>query len=414
MVEWIFSEKTACRSCGGSALEDVINLGELYVSSFPKPGEPDGPKVPLNVVRCLQCGLLQLRHTTNPDLLYRTYWYRSGTNQTMRLALADIAQAMQRNVGLESGDIVVDTGCNDGTLLASYAVPRLRKVGFEPASNVAAVAREIPDVSVIDDYFTSRAPGFDQLRGQVKAVTSIAMFYDLDDPHTFIRDIDSILAKDGLWIIQISYLPSMLERNAFDGICHEHLEYYSLRSIQQLLEPHGFEIRDAELVDLNEGSIRLYVRRAHEGADAGPSARAKRIRASESNLGLGTRAPYTAFADRVESIKDRTTSVIEDAVRIGKRVHAYGASTKGNTLLQYFGLTSKLVQYAWERQDQKWGRQTVGTHIPIVSEEEGRKMKPDYLLMLPWHFASEFVKREDAYLASGGKFIIPLPTFQIV
>jgi hypothetical protein len=414
MVQWVFREKAKCRGCRSTTLVDVLNLGDLHISSFPGPDEPDSPRVPLDVVRCEKCGLVQLRHTTNPELLYRTYWYRSGTNQTMRTALAEICQAIERSVELHKGDVVVDIGCNDGTLLSSYAVPGLKRVGFEPASNVAAVAREIPDVLVIDDYFQSKAPLFGRLRGKAKAVTSIALFYDLDDPHSFIRDVDSILAENGLWIIQIAHLPSMLARNAFDGICHEHLEYYSLYTIQNLLRRNGFEIFDAELVELNEGSIRLYVWRAHEAPKEISNARVKNIQALESAQELGTQAPYLAFAKHVAWIRERATTFIEDAVRSGKKVHAYGASTKGNTLIQYFGLSPKLVECVWERQSQKWGRQTVGSRIPIVSEAEGRKMNPDYLLMLPWHFASEFLKRESAYLANGGKFIIPIPKFEVV
>lgn len=414
MDQWVFREKATCRTCRGATLVDVLNLGELHISSFPQPGEPDSAKVPLDVVRCEKCGLVQLRHTTNPELLYRTYWYRSGTNQTMRSALAEICHAVERSVELQRGDVVVDIGCNDGTLLDLYTLPGLKKIGFEPASNVAASASEIPDVRVVNDYFRSKAPLFDQLKGKAKAVTSIAVFYDLDDPHSFIRDLDSILAENGLWIIQIAHLPSMLARNAFDGICHEHLEYYSLRSIRHLLRMHGFEIFDAELIELNEGSIRLYVQRSNEAHAREPSERVTNIEALERGLGLDTQAPYVAFANRVESIREKTMVFIKDAVESGKKVHAYGASTKGNTLLQYFGLSSELVEYAWDRQDVKWGRQTVGTHIPILSETEGRKMSPDYLLMLPWHFASEFLKRESAYLANGGKFIIPIPKFEIV
>ena len=315
-------------------------------------------------------------------------------------------------MSLKKNDVVVDIGCNDGTLLSSYSSPGLRKVGFEPAKNVAAAASEVPELHVINDYFHSKAAMFDELKGKAKAVTSIAMFYDLDDPHAFIEDVDSILAEDGLWVIQIAYLPSMLERNAFDGICHEHLEYYHLSSIEPLLARHGFEIFEAELVELNEGSIRLYVRRAHEEPLPEFVAEKKMVRANEAHLNLDTQSPYEAFASRVESIKRKTNTFVREATGSGRLVHAYGASTKGNTLLQYFGLNAGLIQCAWERQQGKWGRQTVGTRIPIISEEEGRKMKPDYLLMLPWHFATEFTNRESAYLAGGGKFIVPLPEFK--
>lgn len=412
----VYEEKRECRVCGSPKLLPILDLGTLRISAFPAPGEEDAPAAPLDLVLCGgECGCLQLRHTTNPDLMYRTYWYRSGTNQTMRNALADICRAVERVAKPKAGDLVVDIGANDGTLLSSYPMGKsLRRVGFEP-SNISQEARRHEGVEIINDYFRSGAPGFDGLRGKARAVTSIAMFYDLDDPHSFVKDVDALLAPDGLWIIQIAYLPSMLVKNAFDGICHEHLEYYSLRSVGHLLGMHGFEVFDAELIDINEGSIRLYVRRKGAGpGEAGPSERLRSLLRTEDDLGLATSAPYEAFGKEVERIKEETVAFIRKAKREGKLVHGYGASTKGNTTLQYFGLGPEDVRAIWERQPQKWGRTTTGTRIPIVSEEEGRAAKPDYLLMLPWHFAEEFLQREADYQKKGGKFIIPLPEFRVV
>lgn len=415
-MKGIYEERRACRVCGSSKLIPILDLGELHISAFPAPDEEDAPAAPLDLVLCGgACGCLQLRHTTNPDLMYRTYWYRSGTNQTMRNALADVCRAVERVAQPKAGDLVVDIGANDGTLLSSYAAgTSLRRVGFEP-SNIGLEARKHAGVEIINDYFRNQAPGFDALRKKAKAVTSIAMFYDLDEPHAFVKDVDALLAPGGLWIIQIAYLPSMLTRNAFDGICHEHLEYYSLRSVGHLLGMNGFEIFDAELIELNEGSIRLYVRRKGEAPGApGPTPRLAELLKAEDDLGLATPAPYVKFGEDVARIKRDVVDFVRRAKREGKLVHGYGASTKGNTTLQYFGLGPEDVRAIWERQPQKWGRETVGTRIPIISEEEGRKAKPDYLVMLPWHFADEFLAREKEFQEKGGKFIIPLPHFRVV
>lgn len=404
-MSWVSRERRTCLACGHRGFDTVLDLGELHLSAFPLPNEADPVKSRLRVVHCRNCSLLQLPDVVNPELMYRTYWYRSGTNQTMRDALRDVARSIEARIPLRSGDAVVDIGSNDNTLLSSYQVPGLRRFGFEP-SNIGREAQEQhPDIHVINDFFRA----VDDLRGQVRAVTSIAMFYDIEDPATFIGDVKSLLAPDGMWVLQLAYLPSMLERNAFDGICHEHLAYYSLHSLERLLEANGMHAFDAEPIELNEGSIRVYAR----AEQLPPSEGLRAMRAQEDKLGLGTIAPYKAFGERVHGLRGKVRSLLLDAKASGKTVHGYGASTKGNTLLQYFGIDRSLVSAIWERQPQKWGRETAGTRISIISEEEGRAASPDYLLMLPWHFAHEFIARESSYLESGGQFIVPLPTFRV-
>lgn len=404
----VIREIDACRICGSRNLRPILDLGNIHISGFPAPGEADPPAIPLEMLLCEgECGLVQLRHTTDPELLYRTYYYRSGVNQTMRDALRNITESAERLQPLEAGDVVVDIGSNDNTLLKSYTVPGLRRIGFEPSRNIGAEAARDRDIEVINDYFSARP----ELAGKASVITSIAMFYDLDDPHAFVRDIASTLEPEGLWVLQLAYLRSVLERNGFDGICHEHLSYYSLRTLEYLLGQHGFQAVDAELIDLNEGSIRIYVRRAGVGE---PSARLQELRDQEAALGFDTVRPYQEFRDRVDSIKRRMLELLRGAAAEGKTVHGYGASTKGNTLLQYFGIDRSLVQAIWERQSQKWGFETVQTRIPIIGEDEGRRQRPDYLLVLPWHFAAEFIEREREYLQAGGRMIIPLPEFRVV
>ncbi len=414
--------RITCRVCDGS-LDPVLSLGELYASDFPLPGEDDGIKAPLELVICRRCKLLQLKHTVPAEELYRNYWYRSGTNKTMRDALADIANKAEALIHLKAGDTVLDIGCNDGTLLDSYKTGGIYKVGFDPAENLAPLSRKVADKVIVDFFNAEGFNGATDLRGRLpQIVTSIAMFYDLEDPQRFVSDIKSVMDPNGLWVVQMNYLPLMLKQNAFDNICHEHLEYYSLQSFAYLLKLQDMEVVDVELNDVNGGSFRAYIR--NQGADEecfgdetyrGLAAeRVRMLREHEIKIGLDDKETYAEFAMWVSRIKQDVTRFIKEQVQGGKKVYVYGASTKGNTLLQYFGLDASLIGAAAERNPDKWGRVTVGTHIPIISEEEARSAKPDYFLVLPWHFIEEFKQRERDFVRSGGRFILPAPHFTLI
>jgi len=414
--------RTTCRVCDG-ALEPVLDLGAHFVSDFIDPGGPDGVRAPLELVICRRCRLLQLKHTVPAEAMYRNYWYRSGTNQTMRNALADVANVAETLIHLKEGDAVVDIGCNDGTLLAMYRTGGIRKVGFDPAENLSVFSRKIADKLVVGFFEAGAFRSDPELVGcRPKVVTSIAMFYDLEDPNRFVSDVKAVMDPEGLWIVQMSYLPLMLKTNEFGNICHEHLEYYSLASFEYLLDRHGFEVVDVELNDINGGSIRAYIR--SRGADPGRFAdatyrelaaeRVREMREQEARLGLDDIGVYREFAFWVHRIREDVVGFIREQVKLGKKVYVYGASTKGNTLLQYFGLDRTLITAAAERNPDKWGKVTVGTHIPIVSEEEARAARPDFFLVLPWHFLEEFQQREKAYLLAGGRFIVPMPRFTLI
>lgn len=414
--------RTTCRVCDG-ALEPVLDLGSLYVSDFITPGESDGTKAPLELVICRKCRLLQLKHTVPAETMYRNYWYRSGTNRTMRIALADIANKAETLVRLREGESVVDIGCNDGTLLASYKTGGVRKIGFDPAENLAEISRGIADRLVVGFFRREAFRDDPELAGcSPRIVTSIAMFYDLEDPNRFVADIKEVMDPEGLWIVQMSYLPLMLKTNEFGNICHEHLEYYSLTSFEYLLDRHGFEVVDVELNDINGGSLRAYIRNreadperfADETYRELAKERVRELRNREIRMGLDDIDTYKEFAVWVNRIREDVVGFIREQAGRGKKVYVYGASTKGNTLLQYFGLDRTLIAGAAERNPDKWGKVTVGTHIPIVSEEEARAANPDYFLVLPWHFLEEFLQREKAFLFAGGKFIVPMPHFTLI
>jgi SAM-dependent methyltransferase len=341
----------------------------------------------------------------------------------MRDALADVANKSEKLIGLAAGETVLDIGCNDGTLLVSYRTPGIYKVGFDPAENLVPFCRKVAN-KVVGDYFSSESYFSDtELRTRKpKIITSIAMFYDLEDPKKFVSDVKKVLDPEGLWVIQMSYLPLMLQQNAFDNICHEHIEYYSLHSLENLLIMYDLKVVDVELNDVNGGSFRVYIRNrsAREENPGNPkyrkmaNKRVEKMQEQEIKMRLSEMGPYKEFSKRVDHLKEIIVSFLKEQVHSGKIIYVYGASTKGNTLLQYFNLDCTLITAAAERNPDKWGKWTVGTHIPIVSEGEARAAKPDYFLVLPWHFLNEFIERERNFLIQGGKFIVPLPEFRVI
>jgi NDP-4-keto-2,6-dideoxyhexose 3-C-methyltransferase len=403
--------RTTCRSCGSGRVEAALDLGNHYISNFADvPDEAHWPRVPLELLLCRECSLVQLRHTAPGEWMYQKYWYKSGVNASMRAALADITRWATEFAGLTSGDSVLDIGCNDGTLLRSYATAGIRRVGFEPADNLAA-ENAVGTDRVIHDFFSARP-----IEGErFQVVTSIAMFYDLEDPNAFVADVARVLARDGVWVIEMHYLPLTLVRNAFDAVCHEHLEYYSLASLEPLLERHGLEVADAETNEVNGGSVRVYAvyRGNPAAAERARRDRVEALRDKERALGLDCLETYAAFGEHVQSIGRRLNEWLAKERTLGKEIAVYGASTKGNTLLQVFGIDRSVIHSAAERNPEKWGKYTVGSWIPIVSEEEARAHADDFLV-LPWHFLAEMREREREFLAHGGKLIAPLPEPRVV
>jgi hypothetical protein len=394
------TERTSCRISNGP-LKEVFDLGLLPISCFPSAEDPMPEKHPLKLALNEESCLLQLCHTIDPDAMYSQYWYMSGVNQSMRTALQSIVeQALKRSPALSKDDIVLDIASNDGTLLAAY--PNfLFRVGIDPAKNIKPSHCDVH----INTYFSKKA--FTSALGKQKAriITSIAMFYDLEDPIVFSRDVAEILHDDGLWIIELSYLPTMLEMNSFDTICAEHLEYYSLKSLEFILNQAHLEVEDVELNEVNGGSFRVYIRHRGKGVET-EAVRAMRKR--EQSLQLTDPQTYIAFRERVEQNRKEMLSFLNEQKKLGKKVIGYGASTKGNTILAYYGITSELVPYIADRNPIKWGRRTV-TGIPIISEDEARQMNPDFFLAFPYHFMKEFLNREQEFLQKGGAFISPIP-----
>ncbi len=400
-------------------LVELFSLGDFYMSDFIDDKSPIVEKVPLTMMLDKKSGLLQLKHTAPFENMYRNYWYRSGMNKTMTEELKGIAQKAMALIKCEGDDVALDIGCNDGTLLRFYE-DRLYRVGFDPAKNLEDYSKQYADL-IVTDYFTAKAY-FNKLTKRAKIITTIAMFYDLEEPHKFVEDIVKVLDDEGLWIVQMSYLPLMLQQFAFDSICHEHLEYYSLSSFYYLMEHHGLQVVDVELNDINGGSFRIYIRKHGSNEELFASApyrdvaqfRVDSLLEYESVLCLNDPETYTSWFELLLVLRKGTVDFIKAEKAKGKTIYGYGASTKGNTLLQWYGLDNTLIDAIAERNPDKYGKRTVGTNIIIKSEAEMRQAKPDYLLVLPWHFIAEFKNREKEYLDSGGKFIVPLPQFKII
>ncbi len=382
----ICSTRETCRACDDKRLAPILDLGEMYLPRWVKEKDETLPKAPLELVQCERCGLLQLKHTVEPDLLYREFWYRSGMNQTMRTAMLDIVES-----GLEfhKEGHWLDIGANDGYLLSQ--VPKtFQRIACEPALNFKQELAENSD-QVINDYFSAEAVGT-----TCQVITSAAMFYDLDDPNAFIADIERLLARGGVWINQLNDAPTMMKANAFDGICHEHLCYYDIPTLSRMYRNHGLSIRKLVYNDVNGGSVRIMATRTPKSEVPG----LQKVRPNDA----------LEFAARVSAWKQRMGNLIASA---RGPVWGYGASTKGGTLLQYLDANEHFVGIA-DRNPLKHGTMMAGCWIPVTDELALRHAGADMAVVLPWAFRDEFVKREADLRRSGTAMVFPLPNIEVV
>lgn len=401
-----------CRLCKSEKIIDVISLGEQYITSrFPKYGDFSTPKTPIDLCHCEECGLLQLKQTTFSSELYEyEYGYRSGISNTMREHLKGYYDEIISKVKIEDGDTIVDIGSNDSTLLQYYS-KNLKRIGIDPTGK--QFKEYYGDVELISNYFN--VDNYKEVYGErkCKVVTSISMFYDLPDPVQFAKDIYEILEDDGIWSCEQSYMPSMLKTNSIDTICHEHLEYYALTQIKNIADRSNFKIIDVKFNDCNGGSFRVFFAKKDSIIHAENVELIKTIIQSEFELGIMSRDIFKTFLDNCDKEIKYLCDFIDSIQQNGKKIYVYGASTKGNCLLQYANLGEAQMKYAVERNPNKIGKMT-NTGIEIISEETMRQSPPDFMLVLPWHFRKEIIERESDYLKNGGQFIFPFPNFEIV
>ncbi len=410
-----------CRFCKSSKLESVISLGKQHLQGFFKDNKTKNNRIYnqkflTELVRCnpqkdkKACGLLQLSISVPSDILYKKYFYRSGVNSTMKNHLHGIAKNIIKIFKNKKKLNILDIGCNDGTLLKFFP-KKFTKYGVDPSDSFPK--KGIKNIKYYKDFFPCK-----RLPNKIKfdVITSIAMFYDLEDPSLFVNHIYNILKNDGVWIFEVSYMPEMLKLNSYDTICHEHLEYYSLQIIKKIVSINKMKIARVEFNKSNGGSIRCFITK-EENSKFGTlkdNIKINKIITDEFKLGLNTSKPYKNFKKRVSKIQIKLRRLINILNKRDKNIHVYGASTKGNTILQFCKINNKMIKYASDRNLEKNGLKTLGSNLSIITEAKSREMKPDYYLALPWHFKDEFIKREKLFLKNGGKFIFPLPKVKII
>ena len=410
----MYKEINKCRLDESENLINVLDLGiQALTGVFPHSSDDPVTRGPLKVVWSPDSGLLQLKHSYEPTEMYGdNYGYRSGLNQSMVDHLTNKVRTLERLATPKSGDVVLDIGSNDATTLKSYSINGLKRIGIDPTGNKFS-KYYTSDIRLVPDFFSADA--YHSVTNQpAKIVTSIAMFYDLENPIQFAQEIESVLADDGIWHFEQSYMPSMLRTNSYDTICHEHLEYYSLGVVKLILEKSGLRLVDVVMNSINGGSFAVTAAKASNKSVATNHAVINWLLEQEHHMGLNTPRPYREFEERVFRHRDDLTRLIRALSADGKTVIGYGASTKGNVVLQFCGFTVNDIPAIAEVNPEKFGCVTPGTHIPIISEQDARAMKPDYFLVLPWHFKEGILKREKEYLAAGGKFIFPFPEIEIV
>jgi SAM-dependent methyltransferase len=402
-----------CRLCRTPDLLTVLDLGDQALTGvFPTSAADAVGVSPLELVWCRGCTLLQLAHSHEPSEMYGdNYGYRSGLNRSMVEHLAGKARGLEKLVELMPGEVVLDIGSNDGTLLGSYATDGVRRIGIDPTAARFADYYP-PEAEAIAEFFSSAV--FHRIADRpARIVTSVAMFYDLEDPVAFASDVRDCLAADGVWHFEQSYMPSMLRSTAYDTVCHEHIEYYSLATVRQILHDARLKLLDVRFNRVNGGSFAVTA--THAASPLVPdSVLIDWFFAQEERAGLQTPGPFRRFEERVFQHRLDFTELVRTLRASGARLIGYGASTKGNVLLQFCGFTSEDIEAIAEVNSDKFGRVTPGSCVPIISEEEMRARKPDYLIVFPWHFRDGIIRREEAYLQDGGRLIFPLPEIEIV
>jgi hypothetical protein len=412
--DMLYSKIDNCRLCGSKNMSSVLDLGDQALTGiFPKTKDENVAEGPLDLARCGDCGLVQLYHNYDLSQLYgQTYGYRSGLNQSMVRHLHNKVARIKSLVKLETGDMIIDIGSNDGTTLSAYP-EGMTLVGVDP-SGTKFFHYYPKGASLIPEFFTAKAVQSKYPeRRKAKVITSIAMFYDLEQPQVFVNEIASLLDEQGVWVFEQSYLPSMIEAKSYDTICHEHLEFYALKQIKMMLDKANLKIVDVEFNDINGGSFSITA--AHRSsAYAEATSLVAEILANEVRIGLESGDVFKKLQADMDKHRDDLLKLLSDLKAQGKKVFGYGASTKGNVLIQYCGLTPELVPYIAEVNPDKFGSYTPGSKIPIISEADAKAMKPDYYIVFPWHFKQNILQREQEFLAQGGKFIFPLPKLDVV
>ena len=398
-----------CRTCKSPRLQEVLSLGDQpHCNHFLTQEELNVPEAryPLDCYLCRDCGLVQLGYVVPPEVMFRQYLYMSGTTKTLSQHFFQLAGQLVTQFALSPGSLVVDVGSNDGTFLKGFKARGMQVLGVDPAVNIAKMANDRGIETLCEFFGREAAARILSEKGKARMVTAAGVFYHIPDLDDVVQGVRDVLADDGVFVVQANYLVDMLHKNTFDNIYHEHLCYYSLKPLTVLFRRFDMQVFDVERHPIHGGSIIVYVRK---GVTPAPKKRVDDMLMAEEDQGVYALGTYTAFAEKVEQIRDRLVTMLRGLKIQGKRIAAYGAPAKGNTLLNFCKIGPDLLEYAIEKNDLKVGRYTPGMHIPVVSEEQARRAPAEYLLVLPWNFLEEFLEKERAFRTHGGKFIVPVP-----
>ncbi len=416
----LYEKIERCRICHNPNLVSILDLGtQALTGIFPRSIDEYVPEAPIELVKCHDggksqcCGLLQLRHTYNCQKLYSaSYGYCSGLTTIMRNHLHKKARYLADMVSIRTGDIIIDIGSNDGTLLRVFPPGQFTLIGIDPVAD--KFKKYYPsNIQVISEFFPSIS--LRKIIGDKKAKLffSIAMFYDVQSPLDFMKEIYDLLDDNGVWMLEQSYMPVMLSTTAYDTICHEHLAYYGFKQIKWLAEKAGFKVICIEFNEINGGSFSVVL--AKKGSYFREDTLGiNRVLQFEKRRGLDLLSTYEEFSSRVYKHREQLRQTIFGIRQAGKRIAGYGASTKGNVLLQFCCLTAEHIDYILDINEEKFGCFTPGTQIPIVPEDDTHLFESDYLLVLPWHMRQEFVRKQQKYIKSGGRLLFPFPSIEII
>lgn len=405
----IYSEITKCRVCSSEELNEVFDLGTQKLTGVFLNNDEQIESGKVSLVLCKKCSLLQMKQTYNSDLMYGdTYGYRTGLNTSMVRHVQEKFKLLEKKY-LNKNSVIVDIGSNDSTGLKSYDSKAHKLVGIDPTAKKFLKYYE-EGVLVIPDFFSAEKY-YETLTDPADLVTSLSMFYDLPDPIKFAKDVEAILSENGVWHLEQSYAPTMVKTLAYDTICQEHIEFYTLKSLLYILKNASLKVIDLSFNNINGGSIAISV--AKMNSKYPTSELIEPILLIEEELEMNGNKFYAEFFENSKKHAKMMKDLLTQLKKSGKKVFGYGASTKGNVFLQFAEISSDLLEYIVEVNEDKFGKITPGSKIPIISEEEGEKLKPDYYLVLPWHFKESIINRSSEILKRGVKFIFPNPTIEI-